>query len=154
MAARTSAVRTTYATTFIAREVGIVVRPLVRGHSMADAYCLLPAPGAHGKNATGQGDSVFGGRDPFRELYYDGGGERSIADEAQRAAALRAVWEPRQAMLSGLSEIGLAYEFDYMIIGRSLADVSAYLGLPRTGRGTPLARAARGYTVPQRPRRP
>jgi mRNA-degrading endonuclease RelE of RelBE toxin-antitoxin system len=78
-----------------------------------------------------------------RELYYDGGGKRDIADQAQRNALIHDVWASHNGRLGGLSEIGLQEEFDHMIIGRSLPDRSAYLALPRTGRGTPLSVAAR-----------
>jgi hypothetical protein len=78
-----------------------------------------------------------------RELYFAGGGKRQIADEAQRSAVIHDVWAPRQRRLGGLTELGLQEEFDFMIIGRSLDDLPAYVALPRTGRGTPLSLAAR-----------
>jgi superfamily I DNA/RNA helicase len=53
------------------------------------------------------------------------------------------VWSKRSGELGGLTQIGLQEEFDHMIIGRSLAEVGPYLGLPRSGRGTPLSVAAR-----------
>jgi hypothetical protein len=78
-----------------------------------------------------------------RELYYEAGGGRQIADESQRSALIRAAWEPRRMQLGGLTELGLADEFDHMITGRSIASFEEYASLSRTGRGTPLAASAR-----------
>jgi hypothetical protein len=78
-----------------------------------------------------------------RELYYEAGGVRQIADESQRSALVRAVWEPRRTQLGGLTELGLADEFDHMITGRSIASREEYASLSRTGRGMPLAASAR-----------
>jgi mRNA-degrading endonuclease RelE of RelBE toxin-antitoxin system len=76
-------------------------------------------------------------------LYREAGGVREIADEAARKAILRDVWTPRRRALGGLTELGLADEFDHLIIGRGISDGDSYFALPRTGRGTPLARGAR-----------
>lgn len=78
-----------------------------------------------------------------RQLYLEGGGTREITDDAKRRAVIHEAWLPRRDRLGGLSELGLQEEFDYMIIGRSLGGLDEYAALPRTGRGTPLNRAAR-----------
>lgn len=78
-----------------------------------------------------------------RQLYLDGGGQRAIAKDSQRDALIRDVWASRKARIGGLTEIGLAEEFDHMITGRGVTAVEAYMQLPRTGRGTPLPPAAR-----------
>jgi mRNA-degrading endonuclease RelE of RelBE toxin-antitoxin system len=77
------------------------------------------------------------------ELYSKGGGVRKIADQAQRQAVAHDVWEIHQERVGGLTELGLAEEFDHLIIGRNITHFEAYASLPRTGRGTPLSAAAR-----------
>lgn len=77
------------------------------------------------------------------ELYRKGGGQREIAEEAQRQAVIREVWLTHRLNVGGLTEWGLAEEFDHMIIGRAIVDPDAYTALPRTGRGTPLSATAR-----------
>ncbi len=77
------------------------------------------------------------------EIYEGADGVRTIAEADRRQAIIRDAWLPRHARLGGLSEIGLADEIDYMLIGRSIRDLDAYLGLARTGRGTPLGSDAR-----------
>ena len=78
-----------------------------------------------------------------RELYYQAGGKREIADDSQRESLIHEVWSSRDGKLGGLTQIGLQEEFDYMIIGRSLTELDTYLKLERSGRGTPLSAAAR-----------
>jgi len=78
-----------------------------------------------------------------RELYYEAGGVREIADESRRSALIREVWHPRRALLGGLTEIGLADEFDHMITGRTLVALEEYASLARRGRGTRLGAATR-----------
>ena len=78
-----------------------------------------------------------------RELYYEAGGVRKIADESRRSALIREVWRPRRALLGALTEIGLADEFDHMITGRTLGALEEYASLARRGRGTRLGAAAR-----------
>jgi mRNA-degrading endonuclease RelE of RelBE toxin-antitoxin system len=76
-------------------------------------------------------------------LYRQAGGVREIAEAASRGAVLRGVWTPRRRALGGLTELGLAEEFDYLITGRGIEDANTYLSLPRAGRGTPLPQSAR-----------
>jgi hypothetical protein len=77
------------------------------------------------------------------KLYRKGKGVRQIAEDDQREACIRDVWLPRRGDVGGLSEIGLADEFDHMIIGRGITELGEYATLPRTGRGTPLSPQAR-----------
>lgn len=77
------------------------------------------------------------------KLYGGGGGVREIAAREQREAIIREVWTPRRGEIGGLTQIGLADEFDHMITGRGLSTFDEYASLPRTGRGTPLSREAR-----------
>lgn len=77
------------------------------------------------------------------QLYTKGGGTRSIVQDARRRALIREVWAVRRDQIGGLSELGLEEELDHVIIGRGLRDFDTYAQLPRTGRGTPLAVAAR-----------
>lgn len=78
-----------------------------------------------------------------RELYYSGGGVRELADEQQRRAMIREVWNVHRHRLNGLTELGLEEEFDHVIVGRGIGEFDTYANLPRTGRGTPLPAAAR-----------
>jgi mRNA-degrading endonuclease RelE of RelBE toxin-antitoxin system len=77
------------------------------------------------------------------ELYRKSGGSSEIADDAQRRAIVHDVWVAHREQIGGLTELGLAEEFDHVIIGRAITDLDAYAALPRTGRGTPLTASAR-----------
>ena len=77
------------------------------------------------------------------DIYRAGGGWAEPADESWREAVIRELHANESERLGGLSSLALRDEFDYVISGRGLESLEAYLGLPRTGRGTPLAEPAR-----------
>jgi hypothetical protein len=77
------------------------------------------------------------------EIYREGGGWAEPADSSWIEGVVRDVHGGDAEPIGGLTSIGLADEFDYVLTGRGVADLEAYLALPRTGRGSPLGRAAR-----------
>lgn len=77
------------------------------------------------------------------DIYRDGGGWATPADEDWRQSVVREVHGGDPTAIGGLSSLALADEFDYVLTGRRIEELSDYLAVPRTGRGSPLSERAR-----------
>jgi superfamily I DNA/RNA helicase len=66
------------------------------------------------------------------------------ADRAWRAACQQVITSGSPLRRAGLSQAYLHEEVEWVIRGRALASLDAYLGLERAGRGTPLSKELRG----------
>ena len=77
------------------------------------------------------------------DIYRAGGGWAEPAEESWRDAVVRDIHGDQPEVLGGLSSLGLQDEFDYVITGRGIHSIEAYLNMPRTGRGSPLGEQAR-----------
>jgi mRNA-degrading endonuclease RelE of RelBE toxin-antitoxin system len=77
------------------------------------------------------------------EICRDAGEKRVPADETEIVGILSELHRDGARGIGGLSSYGLREEFDYVLTGRGIRDLDAYLELPRAGRGSPLPAGAR-----------
>ena len=77
------------------------------------------------------------------ELHHAAGGAGQPADEDWLLNVVQDLHGHDDARYGGLSAFALYEELEHVVAGRRLDDADSYYALPRTGRGTPLRRAAR-----------